>query len=94
MKPNNINSQSSNNSRNLNWKLFIPFVVIGMSVLVLCTSGFSKIVLAFASILSVASAIYLKFSAREQGLVGFFSIFGIAGLLVYAFFPQSNSGFG
>ena len=47
-----------------------------------------------ASLLGIASAVYLKLSSREQVLVGFFSILGVAGLLVYAFFPQSDSPFG
>jgi hypothetical protein len=94
MKSNIVNSQPSDNPRKINWKLFVPFIVIGISVFILCTTGFSKIVLACASLLGIASAIYLKFSSREQVLVGFFSILGVAGILVYAFFPQSNSPFG
>ena len=95
MKSNIVNSQPSDNPRKINWKLIVPLIVIGVSVFILCTTGFSKIVLACASVLGIASAIYLKFSSREQVyLVGLFSILGVAGILVYAFFPQSNSPFG
>ena len=94
MKLNAINSQTPEIPRKWNWATYLSFLSIGISVFILCTTGFSQIVLISAFILSIVSAIYFGLSSRRWALVGFFALLGLTALLVYAFFPPSDSPFG
>ena len=95
MKFNAQNLQSSESSKKWDWKLYFSILAVGISVLVLGLTGFSKIVLLCTSVLSIGNAIYYEMSSpRQRTLVGFFSILGLAGLAFYLFAPQTISPFG
>lgn len=94
MRSNAINSQTSETPRKWNWTTYVSLLTIGVSVFILCVTGFSKIVLISACIVSIVSTIYFGLSSRQWAMAGFFAVLGVTAFAVYVLFPQSSSPFG
>jgi hypothetical protein len=94
MKSISVNTESPVKSRKLDWRLYVAFLVIGLSVFFLSAIGYSKIVLLITSALSIVNVIYCGVFSRRWALAIFFAVLGAAAIAIFIFLPQSDSPFG
>lgn len=86
--------KSADKSRRWDWIYYFTFLAIGLSVFLLSTTGYSKIVLIITLALSIMNVIYSGVFSRRWALAIFFTTLGISAIAVYIFLPQSDSPFG